>query len=153
MDKPRRSAFCFALTGMQAFIGNGVCVAQDVRQTLPLSAGWRFHFGAVAGDASAPAFDDGGWQQVSVPHTWNRLGEYSLTRSGATNNKRGTGWYRLQFVAPNAHREQRHYLKFEAVGTVADGWLNDVRCQMCSSNFCRRRSPAVALDSIKPERT
>ena len=31
--------------------------------------GWRFHKGTAQG-AEQAAFDDSGWQQVSIPHAW-----------------------------------------------------------------------------------
>ena len=31
--------------------------------------GWRFHKGTAQG-AEQTAFDDSGWQQVSIPHDW-----------------------------------------------------------------------------------
>lgn len=49
--------------------------AQDVRPTVQLAAGWRFHQGDVAGLPSGAASGDG-WVQVSVPHSWNRVGHY-----------------------------------------------------------------------------
>src|SRR3954453_5310089 len=51
---------------------------------------WLFHLGDGTG-APSPAYDDGTWSQVTLPHTCNaRDGE-----DGGCNYSRGVGWYRL----------------------------------------------------------
>jgi beta-galactosidase len=100
--------------------------AQSLRQTIDLSTGWRFRFGDAGEAPAAPVFDDSAWEQVSVPHTWNRIGEYALTRGAATNNAQGVGWYRLNYQAPAAAPGKRQYLDFAAVGAIADVWVNGV---------------------------
>ncbi len=94
------------------------------RQRIMLRDGWQFRFGAPAEGPEALAYDASSWAAVSVPHTWNRIGEYSLTRSEATNNDQGVGWYRLQLDAPEAPALWRQYLDFAAVGNIADVWVN-----------------------------
>jgi hypothetical protein len=44
--------------------------ADGVRLRASLDLGWRFHRGAAPG-AEAPAFDDGAWRVVDVPHDWS----------------------------------------------------------------------------------
>jgi beta-galactosidase len=83
--------------------------AIDVRQTQQLSVGGRFYFGDDANRVTAADFDDSGWEVVSIPHTWNRLGETSLLRTEATNNQRGRDWYRLTFEAQPRVRDQRPF--------------------------------------------
>lgn len=99
------------------------CVA-PARSSVDLSTGWRFRFGGDAASAIAEATDDSGWQAVSVPHTWNRLGEYSLTRSPGTDKRQGAGWYRLKLSLPAIAPGQRRILQFDGVGTIARLWVN-----------------------------
>lgn len=110
------------------------------RQAVDLSSGWRFRFAPtdVAG-IEAPGFDDSEWQTVSVPHTWNRIGEYAQTRSGDTDNRQGTGWYRLSFAAPAAQSGMRQFLDFAAVGKIADVWVNGVWIGHHKGGFSRFR--------------
>lgn len=99
--------------------------AEDApRRTLELREGWSFHLGNPASPPQEPGFDDSGWQRVALPHSWNRIGEYALTRSAATSNVQGVGWYRLRFAAPAMRRGERAVLQFDGVGTVAEVWLN-----------------------------
>src|SRR4051812_36306719 len=61
--------------------------AQSGRSVLSLADGWRFQYGVEGDGPAAPGFDDSGWERVSVPHSWNRIGEYALTRSGQHNQQ------------------------------------------------------------------
>jgi beta-galactosidase len=134
------------------------------RVVTDISIGWRFRFGGDAAGVMAAGYDDGGWEQVAVPHTWNRVGEYGLARSAATNNKQGIGWYRLTYSAPAAAKGRRQYLDFGAVGIVADVWVNGTHVGQHKGAYSRFRfdvTPAwkpgaanlivVKADNSKPE--
>lgn len=109
------------------------------RQSIPLSTGWRFHFGEQSDAPSALGFDDSGWDSVSVPHSWNRLGSYGTERAPGTDNRQGIGWYRLNMRVPAASGAQRYYLDFGAVSKVADIWLNGVHVGTHKGAFARFR--------------
>jgi beta-galactosidase len=94
------------------------------RVQVPLATGWRFRQASDLTGVEAPHFDDSDWSQVTVPHTWNRIGNEGTERSPQSNNVQGTGWYRLKFQAPAAAKGSRYFLQFDAVGTIADVWLN-----------------------------
>ncbi|MDG2004906.1 MAG: glycoside hydrolase family 2 TIM barrel-domain containing protein [Novosphingobium sp.] len=111
----------------------------QAREALDLSTGWRFHFGDLTEEATRPGFDDSDWQEITVPHTWNQLGEYALKRSAETNNEQGTGWYRLNLDAPVADSGMRQYLDFAAVGTIADVWVNGTHVGTHKGAFSRFR--------------
>ncbi|MET0365547.1 MAG: glycoside hydrolase family 2 TIM barrel-domain containing protein, partial [Sphingobium sp.] len=109
-----------------------------------IGQGWHFRFG-VEGEAPAtPGFDDSGWETVSVPHSWNRIGEYALKRSADSNNKEGVGWYRLNLTAPAATKGQRQYLDFGAVANIADVWVNGVHIGQHRGAFTRFRYDVTA---------
>lgn len=108
------------------------------REVRDLTNGWRFRFGDDPA-AIAPAFDDHDWQPVSLPHTWNRVGEYALDRSGSGDNRQGIGLYRLSFTAPARSGGRRSYLQFDGVGNVADVWLNGIRLGTHKGAFSRFR--------------
>ena len=44
--------------------------AEGGRSRTSLNDGWRYADGVQAG-AERPAFDDGSWQAIVLPHTWN----------------------------------------------------------------------------------
>ncbi len=122
----------------------GPAAAQSPRVTTDLSAGWKFHFGEAPAAVTTAAFDDGTWESVSVPHTWNRIGEYALTRGAATNNKQGVGYYRLTFNAPAAAKGRRQYLDFAAVAIIADVWVNGVHVGQHKGGYSRFRFDVTA---------
>ena len=88
------------------------------REDTLLDDGWRFQPGEAT-NAAQPAFDDSGWQTISIPHCWG----WEQAQKGE-NYQRGPGWYRreLNLAAPQAGK--RYFLKFEAAGSVADVYLN-----------------------------
>lgn len=101
-----------------------IAAERSPREVTSLSEGWHFQFGDL-GDAPAQAgFDDAGWEKVSVPHTWNKVGNYGTTRDAASDNRQGIGWYRLTYDAPPAAKGRRQYLDFAAVGKIARVWVN-----------------------------
>jgi beta-galactosidase len=101
-----------------------IAVAGEARFSMPLDAGWRFKQAPHLIGVEAPTFEDVGWDSVSVPHTWNRIGNEGTERSPLSNNVQGVGWYRLHFKPPRSSPDSRYFLQFDAVGEVADVWLN-----------------------------
>jgi beta-galactosidase len=118
---------------------------ESPRVTTDLSTGWHFRFGDAPDTVTAAGFDDSGWEQVSVPHTWNRIGEYALTRGAATNNKQGVGYYRLNFAAPAAAKGRRQYLDFGAVAIIADAWVNGVHVGQHKGAYSRFRFDVTSV--------
>jgi beta-galactosidase len=121
-----------------------VAPAAAVRVQVPLATGWRFKQASGLTGVEAPQFDDSAWSQVTVPHTWNRIGNEGTERSPLSNNIQGTGWYRLKFQAPAAAKGSRYFLQFDAVSTIADVWLNGRFLGKHAGAFARFRFDASA---------
>jgi len=66
-------------------------------------------------EAQALAGDEKDWATVTVPHTWNRLGNEGTERAPLSNSMQGVGWYRLHFKVPRAAADSRYFLQFNAV--------------------------------------
>ncbi|MDQ0839907.1 glycoside hydrolase family 2 TIM barrel-domain containing protein [Sphingomonas faeni] len=129
-----------------ALLGTSAMAAGRTETTL--ADGWRFHLGAVAGDATladvtSDGFDDASWQQVAVPHSWNKLGNYAVTRRSDANTTRGIGWYRLRFTLPGNATGKRVYLQFDAASIIADVWLNGRKLGHHEGAFTRFRLDAT----------
>lgn len=99
-----------------------VCHAEvrSSRVETSLKDGWRFHRGEADG-AFMPAYDDSGWDKVSVPHDWAITGPFSIEndlqnvqivqnmetkaslKTGRTGGLPyvGIGWYRTEFSVPD----------------------------------------------------
>ncbi|HEU4960619.1 MAG TPA: glycoside hydrolase family 2 TIM barrel-domain containing protein [Sphingomonas sp.] len=144
-------AFLSWLMLLAAFaVGHAALAAGSLpegRQAVALADGWRFHLGGAAGDPQTPDYDDSGWQPVSVPHTWNKVGNYGETRRPDADLTRGIGWYRLHFQAPPLDG-RRVYLQFDAASIIADIWLNGRKIGRHEGAFSRFRVDATA--AIRP---
>ncbi len=122
------------------------------RQSTDLAGGWRFHYGDDVPGATQAVFDDSGWQQINLPHTWNRLGEYGTARSAQANDQQGVGYYRRTFRVParaaNRTPGNRTYIQFDGVGNIAQVWLNGTLVGIHKGAFSRFRFDITAL--LKP---
>lgn len=128
-------------------------IAQETRITVPLTADWRFTAEEAPADAAKAHFADGAWQNVSLPHTWNRVGYYHHNLGGTNTaatvaKKQGVGWYRQHFEAPAALRGRKTWLEFDAASRVAQVWLNGVLLGEHRGGFSRFCFDASA--AIKP---
>src|SRR5687768_13108512 len=89
------------------------------RSDAVISADWTFAKADVAG-ASAAGFDDGTWERVSLPHSWNAHDG----QDGGGNYYRGTGWYRKDLVLDGSYVGKRTFLKFDGASVVAEVYVN-----------------------------
>lgn len=93
--------------------------AASPRADQDLDSGWRFVRRDVP-DAERPSFDDGGWQSVQLPHTWNaRDGQ-----DGGNDYYRGPGWYRRHLALDSGLRGKSLFLKFDGASVVTDVFVN-----------------------------
>jgi len=112
--------FLGALAAFLVASGGAGALAAD-RVSVPLDT-WRFSYGAAEG-AEAMSFDDHGWTQVALPHSWNHMGG-TAQRQPDYNNTRGAGWYRLSLTPPAGIAGKRLFLEFDGASIVTDVWVN-----------------------------
>ncbi|WP_326524114.1 glycoside hydrolase family 2 TIM barrel-domain containing protein [Sphingomonas sp.] len=124
----------------------GACVATPRgsppgtdRVVTPLPHGWRFLDGPAPVAAAQPGFDDGDWAPVALPHSWNALGVYTTEANPPQRKRQGEGWYRLTLDGAALPDRPRHYLQFDAVGNVADVWVNGRHVGRHAGAFSRFR--------------
>ncbi len=147
--RPRASSampclVALACLGVVTGLGGAPAFAAEPRVTVSLDHGWRFRQSAAVTGAENPAFDDSAWSTIDVPHTWNRLGNTGTSRSPLTNTVQGIGWYRLRFTVPPAANGARcYFLQFDAVGAIADVWLNGRHLGKHAGAFSRFRFDAT----------
>lgn len=89
------------------------------RKQVSLNDGWRFYKGAVL-NAAAVDFDDGGWEKVDLPHTWNAFDG----QDGGNDYYRGEGWYRRSFPWRQEYEEKQLFLEFEGSNIQTDVYIN-----------------------------
>src|SRR4030042_4923730 len=81
---------------------------------------WIFYKGEIHTGESAGSIDETGWQEVTVPHTWNA--QDVLT--DGLRYYQGIGWYRAAFNLKRDNRSNRYFIRFEGVSLVADVFFN-----------------------------
>ena len=113
------------------------------RHVHTFKTGWKF---TRTDDpaAIATAYDDSRWQSVTVPHDWAIYGPFdanndrqqvaieqdgqkeAMSHAGRTGGLPfvGTGWYRLQFTAPEFTEGRRATLLFDGAMSHARVWVN-----------------------------
>ncbi len=95
-----------------------------MRQTSLFNGGWRFHLGDAPG-AHAPAFDDGAWRPLTLPHDWSIEGPFDAKWASATGFlPGGVGWYRKTFAAPDGSAAKQVSLLFDGVYCNSEVWVN-----------------------------
>jgi len=87
-------------------------------------AGWLFSRGDFA-TAMMPAFDDGAWRKVEVPHDWSIEGPFSADDgSGNGYVPGGVGWYRKHFKLDSKQKGEVVTIEFDGVYDYSEVWIN-----------------------------
>ncbi|MGA3171396.1 MAG: glycoside hydrolase family 2 TIM barrel-domain containing protein [Chthoniobacteraceae bacterium] len=93
------------------------------RQDVTLADGWKF----IREDAGLDAGTNG-WQNVTIPHTWNTIGADAGKHHSDAHFKsgyyRGACWYARVLDIPADWRGKRVFIRFEAAALVAKTYLN-----------------------------
>jgi len=143
-----RSFAFIALLLAAASVFAGTSFASEQRTTVDLQNGWHFKQAQGLSGVESTTFDDMGWSEIGIPHTWNRLGNAGTELAPDANHVQGTGWYRLRFTPPAAGEGSRYFLQFDGVGEIASVWLNGHFLGRHSGAFARFRFDATA--ALKP---
>lgn len=93
--------------------------AQNNRIIVGINDNWKFQKGG-AEYANTPDFDDGAWQRVNLPHTWNANDPFDDDQTYF----RGVGWYRKTFRLESALKNKNVFLLFEGAYQVTDVYVN-----------------------------
>jgi len=96
--------------------------ADSGRVVLPINRRWRYSPKTSAA-AHERAFDDSGFDRVTVPHTNVRLPWHGFD----DKEYEFVSMYRRHFRLPAGARGRRVFVDFEGVMTASTAWLNGVR--------------------------
>jgi beta-galactosidase len=98
--------------------------AADARVTEDFDAGWLFSRGDFAA-AMMPAFDDGGWRPLNLPHDWSSEGPFGAEYgSGNGYAPGGVGWYRKHFRLDANQKGRSVAVEFDGVYDWSEVWIN-----------------------------
>ncbi len=73
----------------------------SLREVIDFTQDWKFTLSDSAMDASSPAFDDGAWRTLNLPHDWSIESDFSEkfpATAGGGALPGGIGWYRKTFL-------------------------------------------------------
>jgi beta-galactosidase len=96
----------------------------DGRFTEDFDADWLFSKGDFA-NAMMPAFNDGNWRKLDVPHDWSIEGPFSAEYgSGNGYVPGGIGWYRKHFKIDAAQKNKLVTVEFDGIYDYSEVWIN-----------------------------
>jgi beta-galactosidase len=118
-------------------------VFSQVRKSYTLEDNWKFTKGDITG-AQSPAFDDGKWETVTVPHDWaikgpfdgnNDIQNVQIVQNGEKGKSLkagrtgglpfiGVGWYRHKLQASLYKKGQRAVLLFDGAMSYPVVYIN-----------------------------
>jgi len=145
--------FAFAAFTLQGHAQPAQTDAANVRERIPMDAGWHFALGNAAdqhkdfdfatipfffakagyGDGPAsPKFDDRTWRVVNLPHDWavelpfDRRGDgnHGSKAIGRNFPENSVGWYRESFTIPAEDLGRRIGIDFDGVYRDSQVWVN-----------------------------
>jgi len=112
--------------------------ARAERLVLNFNPDWKFTRSDPV-EAERPGYNDTGWTQVSVPHTFNdtdTFDNWSLPgHRGEQEQWSGRTWYRKSFAAPTHWRGRKVFIEFEAVRQIAEVYLNGTKLGVAKGGF------------------
>lgn len=91
-----------------------------------LDEGWFFHKGRIK-KIHKKQLDEFEWQQVQVPHDWDRIGPWDKNAKSGTAGgyaPAGYGYYKRSLTIPKAARNKRITLLFDGIYMRATIWIN-----------------------------
>ena len=98
----------------------GSPILAHARETCNFNTHWRYQIGEAAG-FEAQEFKDAAWEEVGLPHT---LKLEPMRFPHGQFFYRGVGCYRRHFTLPELPAGSHVLVRFEAVLTRADVWIN-----------------------------
>lgn len=89
-----------------------------MRKVININNGWKF----IKQDevkAMDKAYNDGKWEGVNVPHTWN-----AIDGANGFDFYKGACWYRKEFDLDNAAQGNKVFIEFMGSNSITDVYVN-----------------------------
>jgi len=98
---------------------------QGNRVTLNFNRDWKFTKSSPSG-AERPDFNDAGWEDVGIPHTFNDWDIFNGQGKCGDQSAfwKGIVWYRKHFTLDQSYRGRCVYVEFEGVAVNGQVWVN-----------------------------
>lgn len=116
-----------------SFLFLGTAVSLQGRDVTSFNDGWSFKKGPfnVSAGLLNQSFMAGGWQEVTIPHTWNaedmqrEMANTTAFRNPQERFYTGEALYKKTYRPDASLADKRIFLKFEGVGSVAEVFVNN----------------------------
>lgn len=89
-----------------------------MRKVININNGWKF----IKQDevkAIDKAYNDGSWEDVNIPHTWN-----AVDGANGFDFYKGACWYRKEFVIDNLAHGNSVFIEFTGSNSITDVYVN-----------------------------
>lgn len=86
------------------------------RKIVTLNKDWQFYKGNIPKGEKPASLS---WREVNIPHSWNKI-----DMQMDTTWYMGNAWYEKSIIIPKSDEGKRLFLRFNAVGNVADVYIN-----------------------------
>lgn len=102
-------------------------VSEAGAREINLNKDWKFNLGDMTG-AEQASYDDSQWQQISLPHDFSIIQEFSNSYEAESGFlPGGTGWYRKTVVFPESYDAENIVLNFDGVYNHAYVYVNGTK--------------------------
>ena len=89
-----------------------------MRKIINLNETWKFIRNDEA-NAIDPTYNDGNWESVNVPHTWN-----AIDGANGFDFFKGACWYRKQILVPSQVKGNKVFIEFHGSNSITDVYVN-----------------------------
>ena len=122
----RIGTICEALEARQLLsVGGLYSVPVSPTQSVSEDGGWKFALNP-SGSPQSSSFNDGSWNSVTLPHTWD---------AAVGNTPTGDGWYRKSITISPSMIGDEIYLQFEGANQTATVWVDGVKVATHAGGF------------------
>ena len=109
----------FKVLAYSCFLFSFSVFANSPRVIESINENWRFSIGDFSNVMDAN-FDDSKWENVNIPHTWNKDDAVDDT----PGYYRGTGWYRKSVFIPIEKAEKQVFIYFKGANQETELYVN-----------------------------
>ena len=123
----------FALLFVALIMATAVCYAETYtgepsnRVTIKFGeTPWKFNKGDPVG-VQNPTYNDAGWKDIGIPHTWNDTDTFINQQSGGGDGSMlgGTQWYRKHFTVDSKYSARKIFFEIEGAHVGCQVYINN----------------------------
>ncbi len=98
----------------------------EIRKVENFNDDWKFHLGDIT-NGNDPSLNDTQWRKLNLPHDWSIEGKFDKNNPATVGGGAlpgGVGWYRKEFIVPDAYTGMRVFIEFDGIYMNSQVWIN-----------------------------